>query len=71
MPRTDQSQRDQREPGTVDNISTHRLSTANPKRTRVDSAIPRQRVAERDEQPAIAAVQTANPRRTNLMDVPA
>jgi hypothetical protein len=55
----------------VDNISTHRLSTANPKRTQVDSAIPQQRVAERDDQPAITAVRTANPRRTNLMDVPA
>jgi hypothetical protein len=56
----------------VDNISTHRLSTANPKRTQVDSVLPRQRVVESgDEQPAIAAVRTANPRRTNLMDVPA
>ncbi|MYV97155.1 hypothetical protein [Streptomyces sp. SID3343] len=54
----------------MDNISTHRLSTANPKRTRVESVIPRQRVAEGGDQPTIEAVRTANPRRTNLMDVP-
>ena len=53
----------------MDNISTHRPSTANPRRTQVDIAVPRQRAAE-ETGVVIAQVQTANPRRTNLMDVP-
>ncbi|MGC0416799.1 hypothetical protein [Embleya sp. AB8] len=56
----------------MDNISTHRPSTANPRRTKVDTVVPRQRTAEPvAEQPTIAEVRTANPRRTNLMDTPA
>lgn len=67
--RTDE---EEREPGTVDNISTHRPSTANPRRTQVDVVLPRQRVAEAGvDESVIAEVRTANPRRTNLMDTPA
>ncbi|MET7300342.1 hypothetical protein [Embleya sp. NPDC005575] len=62
--------KEEREPGTVDNISTHRPSTANPRRTQVDVVLPRQRVAEAVGQSVIAEVRTANPRRTNLMDTP-
>ncbi|WP_406282354.1 hypothetical protein [Embleya sp. NBC_00896] len=54
----------------MDNISTHRPSTANPRRTQVDVVLPRQRGAEADGEQPIAEVRTANPRRTNLMDVP-
>ncbi|MFI6582072.1 hypothetical protein [Embleya sp. NPDC050493] len=55
----------------MDNISTHRPSTANPRRTRVDVVLPHQRVAEAAVgQSVIAEVRTANPRRTNLMDIP-
>ncbi|MFI6985016.1 hypothetical protein ACIBSV_41380 [Embleya sp. NPDC050154] len=56
----------------MDNISTHRPSTANPRRTQLDVVLPHQRVAEAGvEQSVIAEVRTANPRRTNLMDTPA
>ncbi|MEU0934586.1 MULTISPECIES: hypothetical protein [unclassified Embleya] len=55
----------------MDNISTHRASTANPRRTQLDVVLPRQRVAEAAVGTSvIAEVRTANPRRTNLMDVP-
>ncbi|WP_126642800.1 hypothetical protein [Embleya hyalina] len=53
----------------MDTISTHRPSTANPRRTQVDAVLPRQRTAEA-AQSVIAEVRTANPRRTNLMDAP-
>ncbi|WP_439676689.1 hypothetical protein [Embleya sp. MST-111070] len=53
----------------MDTISTHRPSTANPRRTQVDAVLPRQRTTEAARS-VIAEVRTANPRRTNLMDVP-
>ncbi|WP_101897024.1 hypothetical protein [Embleya scabrispora] len=54
----------------MDTISTHRPSTANPRRTQVDAVLPRQRMADAAAQPVIVEVRTANPRRTNLMDAP-
>jgi hypothetical protein len=47
-------------------LSTHRLTTANPRRTQLD-ALPAQRRPEADEIPLVPrSGPTANPRRTNL-----